>query len=390
MIVPTQGVRAQKKEISQARAYIKSGKDYDKAEKLMVDLIKKDSANRQNKQVLVTMYVAIKKQYEQGNEKLYLKEKYDTAAFYQLSKRLFEVGETLDSVDARPMKNGKIDIAYRQRHSTELNLLRPNLFYGGTYYIIKDDFAQAYDFFKAYLDCGKQPLFEKFDYNKQDPRMKEAAYWATYAGYRMNDACRTLTFIDLALKDTAKCAYTMQYQAEAYQWKKNEPKYLESLLAGFEKYPTNEYFFPRLIDYYQDHQQREEALAVAEKALSIDPQKDIFLFAKSTILLNMDRYDECIAVTDTLIRHNDSIPEAYYNIGIAYLNKVLYLEQQRKTETTKTVIRELYEKAKPYMEKYRSMMPESPRSWAMPLYRIYLNLNMGKQFDEIDRILKSN
>ena len=25
--------------------------------------------------------------------------------------------------------------------------------------------------------------------------------------------------------------------------------------------------------------------------------------------------------------------------------------------------------------------------WALPLYTIYLNLNMGKEFDEIDKLL---
>ena len=41
---------AQKKELGQARAYIKSGKDFDKAEKLMTDLLK-DPANRQNPRI---------------------------------------------------------------------------------------------------------------------------------------------------------------------------------------------------------------------------------------------------------------------------------------------------------------------------------------------------
>ena len=34
-------LQAQKKELDQARTYIKSGKDFDKAEKLMTDLLKK-------------------------------------------------------------------------------------------------------------------------------------------------------------------------------------------------------------------------------------------------------------------------------------------------------------------------------------------------------------
>ena len=47
-------LRAQRKEISQARSYIKSGANLDKAVKLMKDLLAKDSANRQNPKIYIT------------------------------------------------------------------------------------------------------------------------------------------------------------------------------------------------------------------------------------------------------------------------------------------------------------------------------------------------
>ena len=40
------------------------------------------------------------------------------------------------------------------------------------------------------------------------------------------------------------------------------------------------------------------------------------------------------------------------------------------------------------MERLRKLEPNDPARWAPALYRIYLHLNMGKEFDEIDRILK--
>ena len=71
---------AQKKELSQARSYIKSGKDYDKAEKLMTGLLANPN-HRTNIKVYATWYDAVSGQYAQANEKLYLKQAYDTAAF---------------------------------------------------------------------------------------------------------------------------------------------------------------------------------------------------------------------------------------------------------------------------------------------------------------------
>ena len=72
----TTGLWAQKKELSQARTYIKSGKDYDKAEKLMTDLLK-NPENRKNAKIYDTWYDAVAGQYAQANEKLYLKQAYD-------------------------------------------------------------------------------------------------------------------------------------------------------------------------------------------------------------------------------------------------------------------------------------------------------------------------
>lgn len=44
--------------------------------------------------------------------------------------------------------------------------------------------------------------------------------------------------------------------------------------------------------------------------------------------------------------------------------------------------------ARPYMEAYRKLAPDEKRKWAPALYRIYLNLNMGKQFEEIDKVMR--
>ncbi len=50
---------------------------------------------------------------------------------------------------------------------------------------------------------------------------------------------------------------------------------------------------------------------------------------------------------------------------------------------------EYYLKAKPYMETYRALRPENKDKWATALYNIYLNLNLGQQFEEIDRLLRN-
>ena len=69
---------AQKKEIATAKDYVKKNTNLDKAEQMMRTLLD-DSANRTNTKIWNVLFDAQRRQYENGNEKLYLKQKYDTA-----------------------------------------------------------------------------------------------------------------------------------------------------------------------------------------------------------------------------------------------------------------------------------------------------------------------
>ena len=77
LLVPSAGF-AQKKEIQLAKDQVKSGKNLPQAQASMQKLLA-DSANQNNKKIWNLYFDAVRKQYEQGNEKLYLKQKYDTA-----------------------------------------------------------------------------------------------------------------------------------------------------------------------------------------------------------------------------------------------------------------------------------------------------------------------
>ncbi len=382
LIIPCLAL-AQKKELSQARTILKSKRGVEQAEQLMTKLLK-DSANRQDKRIYAVWYESVLMQYQAVNEKLYMKQRQDTAQFFELTRRLFNVAEALDSLDMRPDRKGRVDPEYRKEHAEQLMKFRPNLFVASTYFVRKSDFKKAYDFMEAYMDCARQPLFTGYHLDSLDERMPEAAYWATYCGYRMNDPVLTLRYRHLALRDTARAEYTLQYMSEARRQLNDDSLYMETLREGFHRYPTNSYFFPRLMDYYTARGDNAEALNVVNRALEVNDSSMLYLYAKSTVLFNMGRYDESIALSDTLIARNDSMPDPYYNAGTAYLNKALKLHPLREKKQLKLT----YQKARPYMERYRQLAPDQKQKWGPALYRIYLNLNMGRQFDEIDQLMK--
>lgn len=372
LMLPLCSASAQKKEINQARTFIKN-KKYDDAEKLVAPLLK-DSANRQNKRVWQTLYDIVSGKYAQANERLYLKQKQDTAAFFALAKRMVSVAETLDSLSPDDRKS----------NSSEQNIYRVNLFNGGIYYVRKGMWKDAFDFMETYIDCSRQPLFEAYHYDSLDVRMPQAGYWATYSGYMLHDPVLTLRHRQLALRDTTKANFTLQFIAEARLWLKDDELYVQTLQEGFRRFSLFPYFFPRLFDAYTKRGQYDRALALADSALAVNDSSQLFIFAKSTTLLQLGQYAESIKLSDLLISLNDSLPEPYFNAGTAYINIADRLDDRRERK----LVKQAYQKALPYMERYRAMMPEEKQKWGPALYRIYLNLNMGKQFDEIDRLLR--
>ena len=378
-------VRTVRQELSQARTYLKQrNKNYTQAEQLMTKLLK-DSANRDDIRIHSVLLDAVKGQYDQANERLYLKQKQDTAAFFNLNRRMFTIAETLDSLDMRPDKKGYVNPSHRQKNAAMLHHYRTNLYNAGIFFVRKGKFEDAYSHLSIYLDCGHQPLFSSYHYTETDPRMPEAAYWATYCGYRLNDADKALHYQTIARKDTIYTQYCLQFIAEAYRWQNNDSAYIATLEEGFEKFPLVTYFFPRLIDAYTAKEQYDKALALTDSALARCDTCEIFLFAKSSVLLRMERWQESIVYSERLIQRNDSLAEPYFNAGTAFVN----MAESSEAQKDKKLQRCYYQKARTYMEYYRLLMPEEKRKWAPVLYRIYLNLNLGRQFDEIDKILNS-
>ena len=388
MLMSPVAASAQKKEIQTAKDQVKAGKNLDQAAASMKKLLA-DSANRTNRKIWTIYFDAVRKQYEQGNEKLYLKQKYDTAQLFNYTRQLFEVAFQYDSVETAPDKKGRREFEFRKGHSEYLAHIRSNLYNGGIWFLNKKKYPDAYKFFDCYIECASQPMFKQHNYGEKDKHLPTAAYYAVYSGYKMKDPKATLHHSYEALKDTVHYNYMLQYLAETYMLEKDTARYVASLKEGFKRVPTFPYFFPRLVEHYVDRNQLDSAMTVVNEALTVVPDSDVYLAAKSNLLLEQGKLQECIEVSKKVIEVNQKLGDPYYNAGICYFN--LAVEQDKNSHNSRKVKEQVeanYKKALPYLVKYREMEPKEQGKWAFPLYTIYLNLNMGKEFDEIDKVMK--
>lgn len=387
MIFCTLHVSAQKKELAQAKYNVKRNIQLHQTQQILENLLK-DSANADNIKIRLVLFDAIKKQYDMANENIYLGSAKDSSSLFNNAKKMFEVLFAIDTLDIKPDHNGKIKSKYRKKHADILNTYRSNILFGGLFNINKAKYKEAYDFLELYILSAKQPLLADYDYERTDKNYPTAAYWAVYSGYKMNDTDKALRYVDIAFRDTKHHEALLQYLSEIHKMRRDTANYVETLTKGFEQFTANPYFFSRLFDFYSVKNNWKKGMQIVEYALKKYPEDQLFRFAQSTVFLNTARYDQCVEICKKLIAENDTLPNTYLNIGLAYFNKAvdidrgLYASKKKREE-----VLQHYKKAMPFLEKYRQCCPDDKDKWLLPLYTIYLNLNLGDKFDEVNRMV---
>lgn len=373
---------------------VKQGKELDKMEALVRKHLS-DSANHDNLDLRLLLTDVLKKAYEIGNEKAYLREKLDTTCLMLTGRRLFLACESLDSLDMQPNSKGVSAPSYRKKNADYLMPYRKNLLSGALFFYEKAQWEDAWQNAQAYLGCRKQPLFSVHTLDSQQDAY--AAYLAFMTAYNQKNLSRMEEVSEEAMTYGDSTGTTsrskvgqmvLQLLSEVSLKDLNASKYIGYIKRGFENDPHSNYFFPRVIDYYVAQNQLDEALKYAVEAMESDSTNTLFLLARHSVLMSMKRYDDALRYGLQLLGMDDSVPEPNYNCGVIYYQKALKaLKQRGKTLRQRTMeAQELFRQCLPYMERFRKLSPKDKVLWKPVLYDVYLNLNMGQEFAEIEKL----
>lgn len=332
------------------------------------------------------------------NRKAYLKQQCDTAKLFDSILGIYEYAigcDTLEALEARKRGKDKVKYKYRGQHGELLRRQYTNLYNGGQYYLLKKNFENAYKFFSMFCDIRSNPVFGGGKVSAGDSaKMQRAAYWATVCAFQLGDRARFFKYNDMALRDTTYRQKELEFAARMYKAAGDTAGFVRTLERGMEEFPRLDYFFTNLTDYYNSKKQYDKAMALADRVLKIDPRSLMAQYGRSLVLLKMRKYDECVALSKSIIQSDSTYTGAYYNAGAAYLAKATELEAKITSNMTIAQIRnikreedKLMRNSLIYLEQYRALAPEAIEWWGRPLYNIYLSLNMGEKFDEIDKLI---
>lgn len=372
-----------KNDITSIKDNLKKGRDLEKGEKTLRAYLR-DTLHQDDITLHLLLNDVLRKQYASANEKMYLRTSTDTATLMNIGKRMFLAAESLDSLDARPDHKGRVAPAHRHRHAHFLKPYYDNLYKGGVYFYKHKKWQEAWECFDTYIQCHRQPLFSTVELDTT--KLVEAAFLAMHSAANQSSFQRVMKYSEDALKEKSEEESTLRLLANISIENKDTTRYLHYLNEGFRKYYSSDYFFPYLIDYHLSRGDYQKASEYTDTALSKDSVNVLFLLARHEICMLQKDYAKALSFGLSLLERDDSIATPNYNVGYIY-----YLKAQEAMKAINmpyrkrlTTAQEWYRKSMPYMQRYKQLAPEKKALWKPILYDIYLNLNMGKEFMEIE------
>ena len=385
---------AQEKNVKEAKSIAGEVKpDFAKAEQLINEAL----TNPETKDNAATWDVAgyIQKRInEKEMENAYLRKPYDTLKVYNSVLNMYNYYVKCDELAQIPNEKGKIKNKYRSANSKTILAERPNLINGGIQFFNLNKNEDALKYFAAYVDAATLPMMEKENLLEKDTILPQVAYYATLAADRVGDKDAVMKYAQYALKDKENGQFAMQLLTDAYKAKGDTAKWVEKLQEGIVKFPENQYFFANLVDYYSSSNQNDKAMQFADDMLAKDPNNKLYLYVKAYLYHNMKDYEKAIEFYKKTLDIDPAYAEACSNLGLVYLLQAQEYADKAPADindpnyaTAQAEIKKFYEAAKPYYEKARELKPDQKDLWLQGLYRVYYNLNMGPEFEEIEKMM---
>ena len=381
------------------------------------ELINQALVNPETKDVAETWNVAgfiQRRRSEEEMKNAYLRKPYDTLQVYNSALNMCRYFFKCDELAQIPNEKGKIKNKYRKSNSATMLNERGNLINGGIQYYNtylgsekKEDGQKALDFFGTYVDMAAHPMFEKENLLQTDTILPTIAYYASMVAARLEDYPSVLKYAPYARDDKEVGKFAMELESTALKAEGDTTKWIASLQEGIRKYPDHQFFFGNLIDYYSNNNKYDEALKFADDMLAKDPNNTFYLYVKGYLYHNMytvlrekdpgqaaASLEKAIEFYQKTTEIDPNYAEAYSNLGLVYCLQAQDFSEKAtadvndpKYQQDQATLKTFYEKARPCYEKARQLQPEKKELWLNGLYRVYYNLQMGPEFEEIESLM---
>lgn len=318
-----------------------------------------------------------------------------------------------DSLGQLPDGKGRVRNRVRKDISSVLKANHPFYINGGVFYNDKRDFKKATDFFEMYWNIPTLPMFEdQKNAFVLDSTYQTIKYYAIITAIQGEDHTRALSLLQRAASEPfiENSAYKesdiYELMASEYMSLGDTVKFVETLYAGSEKFPSNAYFSGNIVNLLVRQGKNKEAVDYLDQAISVDPSNPDYYRVKGALFSEEKKYNEAEAEFKKSLEVDPNFEASLEALGVNYILQAQDLkdvtatltDRQQQVENDKKVV-ELYSNSLPYLEKYASLLKarNAPLGELRPalvkLQNAYYNLsNMGvdksKELEEIEKELE--
>ncbi|MDH6313687.1 tetratricopeptide (TPR) repeat protein [Parabacteroides sp. PFB2-10] len=388
---------AQKKAVSQAQSIAK-GNNADFAEART--LIKGALENAETKDDPKTWYVAgyvEDQQFSAERMKEMLGQQPNQSVMYTALLNVYPYLKKSYELDQKPDAKGKV----KPKHTKDIKgiMMANHVYYvnGGAYYFDERDYKKAYEFFEQYLAIAEDPMFAGEPIAAKDTMYQTVQYYSALAAIQTGDHDLALATLDRAKKYEYKRFEMYQYIHSEYEQLRDTANIEKILKEGMEVFPNEDYFPLHLINIYIYSNRNEEAILYLEKELAKKPDDaklyDVLGNIYETGMKDMENAEKAYIKS---LEIDPDYEQALSNLGRVYYNRAINIQADANMISDNKLYQEelakakdMFRKALPYFEKAYAQKPDQVE-YMIALRGIYYNLNMSKEFDEIEAKLGSD
>lgn len=366
--------------------------------KRLIDQAMKNSLNENYDQTWLVAADIYQHFYYQENTKSYT-QAYDTVGMYKLLTDWYRFAMIADSLQQIPNAKGKTSDEARKKHAGEIHRTMGDLIRGGIFYFNDhQDYNKAYEMFDAYFTVASHPMVkdiveEDSNFIKNKPIF---SYYPALAAYNLEKWENVLKYAEVATADEEVGEIATEMLCDAYGNLQDTVSWLETLKKGLVKYPTAQYYYGKLLNYYNLKNDMTELENFVNEMVQIDPEKAYNYYVLGYIAQQNKDYDAAIKQYETAIEKDEALSDAYFNLGLCVMFQASdYMDSKSnldyRSKAYKDAVKEqknFYKKALPYFLKYRELEASATDKWAIPLQTIYYQLDMSKELNEIEARMK--
>ena len=366
--------------------------------KRLIDQAMKNSLNENYDQTWLVAADIYQYFYYQENTKSYT-QAYDTVGMYKLLTDWYRFAIKADSLQQIPNAKGKTSDEARKKHGSEIHRTMSDLIRGGIFYFNDhQDYNKAYEMFDSYFTMANHPMVAEYIavdsfYIKNKPIY---SYYPALAAYNLEKWDNVLKYAAVATADEEVGETATEMMCDAYGNLQDTVAWLETLKQGLVKYPTAQYYYGKLLNYYNLKNDMAELENFVKEMVEIDPEKAYNYYVLGYIAQQNKDYDAAISQYETAIEKDEALSDAYFNLGLCIMFQAQdYMDSKSnldyRSKAYKDAVKEqknYYKKALPYFIKYRELEYSATDKWAIPLQTIYYQLDMSKELNEIEARMK--